>query len=94
MPGLGSEPLGGALVSDRGRQGLQPTSWFPHQLLPATPAEGCDFGFAQYGERCWETDILPAAVIEVTIDAEINSRLNLKLWQRRDAEIERARKLL
>jgi hypothetical protein len=49
---------------------------------------------AQYGDRCWETDILPAAAIEAQIDAEINSWIDTKLWDQRDAEIERARKLL
>ena len=48
----------------------------------------------QYGERCWETDILPAAVIEQALDAHIRSWLDAKLWARRDAEIERARALL
>lgn len=49
---------------------------------------------AQYGDRCWETDILSAAVIEQAIDAEIHSWLDLKLWNRRNTEIERARALL
>ena len=48
----------------------------------------------QYGERCWETDILPAAVIEQALDDHVRSWLDGKLWQRRAAEIERARVLL
>ena len=48
----------------------------------------------QYGERCWETDILPAAVIEQALDDHVRSWLDSKLWQRRAAEIERARLLL
>jgi len=48
----------------------------------------------QYGERCWETDILPAAVIEQALDNHVRSWLDGKLWQRRAAEIERARVLL
>ena len=48
----------------------------------------------QYGERCWETDILPAAVIEQALDAHMRSWLDVKLRARRDAEIERARLLL
>ena len=48
----------------------------------------------QYGERCWETDILPASVIEQALDAHIRSWLDVKLLARRDAEIERARALL
>jgi hypothetical protein len=49
---------------------------------------------AQYGERCWEVDILPGAVIARAIDAAIGSWLDIELWRRRDAEIERARALL
>ena len=49
---------------------------------------------AQYGDRCWEADVLPAAVIEAAIDAEIESWLDQGLWDRRDREIERARALL
>jgi hypothetical protein len=48
----------------------------------------------QYGERCWETDILPAAVIEQALDDHVRSWLDGKLRQRRTAEIERARALL
>jgi hypothetical protein len=48
----------------------------------------------QYGERCWETDILPASVIEQALDAHMRSWLDVKLRARRDAEIERARALL
>jgi hypothetical protein len=48
----------------------------------------------QYGERCWETDILPASVIEQTLDDHVRSWFDAKLWQWRDAEIERARTLL
>jgi hypothetical protein len=48
----------------------------------------------QYGERCWEIDILPATVIKQALDDDVRSWLDGKLWQRRDAEIERARALL
>jgi hypothetical protein len=48
----------------------------------------------QYGERCWETDILPASVIERALGAHMRSWLDVKLRARRDAEIERARALL
>ncbi len=48
----------------------------------------------QYGDRCWEADILPSAVIEQAIDAHIGSWLDAKLWKRRGLEIEAARKLL
>jgi hypothetical protein len=49
---------------------------------------------AEYGNRCWEMDILPAAVIEGAIDAEIGSWLNATRWTQRDREIKRARTLL
>jgi hypothetical protein len=48
----------------------------------------------QYGEHCWEADVLPAAAIEQAINAEIYSWLDAKLWDRRDAEIKSARELL
>jgi hypothetical protein len=48
----------------------------------------------QYGDRCWEADVLPASVIEEAIDADIRSWFDAKLWKRRDTEIERSRKLL
>lgn len=49
---------------------------------------------ANYGERCWEADILPASVIEQAIDDDIRSWLDVRRWQRRGAEIEEARQLL
>jgi hypothetical protein len=48
----------------------------------------------EYGARCWETDVLPASIIAQTIDAEIRSWLDTKLWNRRMDEIEKARRLL
>ena len=48
----------------------------------------------QYGDRCWEADVLPAAVIGAAIDANIESWLDAKQWKRRSTEIERARLLL
>ena len=48
----------------------------------------------QYGNRCWEVDILPAAAIEDALDSHILSWLDVKQWKRRKAEIERARELL
>jgi hypothetical protein len=49
---------------------------------------------AQYGDRCWEADVLPASVIEQAIDDDIHLWLNNKQWKRRGREIERARQLL
>jgi hypothetical protein len=46
---------------------------------------------AEYGARCWETDILPASVIKEAIDAHIGTWLDDKRWRRRDAEIQQAR---
>jgi hypothetical protein len=48
----------------------------------------------EYGERCWETDILPPATIQQTLDDHIRDWLDVKQWRRRDQEIERNRKLL
>jgi hypothetical protein len=49
---------------------------------------------AEHGSRCWEADVLPAAVIEQALDAHVSSWLDGRLWRRRDVEIERARGLL
>ena len=48
----------------------------------------------QYGNRCWETDILPASTIEEALDFDIRSWLKADLWKLRETAIERARKLL
>jgi hypothetical protein len=49
---------------------------------------------ADYGNRCWEVDVLPASVIERAIERHIRSWLDGEVWQRRLREIERARGLL
>jgi hypothetical protein len=49
---------------------------------------------ARHGRICWEADILPASVIRAALDEEIESWLNVDLWNRRDREIEQARRLL
>jgi hypothetical protein len=49
---------------------------------------------AEYGERCWEADVLPAAVIEQAIGVRISVWLDDRKWKQRDREIERARALL
>jgi hypothetical protein len=49
---------------------------------------------AEHGDRCWETDILPAATIRFTLEFYIERWLDRALWGRRDREIERARELL
>ena len=49
----------------------------------------------EYGDRCWEADILPAATIRAWLDAFIETDgFDARLWARRSAEIDRARKLL
>jgi hypothetical protein len=49
---------------------------------------------AEYGTRCWEVDILPPERIETALDNDIRSWLDAEKWQRRNTEIEQARKLL
>jgi hypothetical protein len=49
---------------------------------------------AEYGDRCWEVDVLPAVVIERAIERHIRSWLDGEVWQRRLREIGRARGLL
>jgi hypothetical protein len=46
---------------------------------------------AQYGNRCWEADILPAQVIEQALDDHIRSWLDVRRWNERQQAIERAR---
>jgi len=48
----------------------------------------------EYGNRCWEADVLPADVIEQELDRHIRTWLDDALWEQRDIEIEQARKLL
>jgi hypothetical protein len=49
---------------------------------------------AEYGDCCWEVDVLPAAVIGQTLVAYIASRLDRAQWDRRLREIEANRALL
>ena len=49
---------------------------------------------AQYGNRCWERSVCPAATIGEAINVAIKSWLDVKLWKRRAAEIKRSRALL
>jgi hypothetical protein len=48
----------------------------------------------QYGSRCWETDVLPAATIRDALDTAIHSLLDRQAWLRRGREIDAARALL
>ena len=49
---------------------------------------------AEYGDICWEADVLPATAIEAAIRDDIATWLDAKRWKQRDAEIKRTRKLL
>jgi hypothetical protein len=49
---------------------------------------------AEYGDRCWEADVLPASAIEAAVGYHIDTWLDMRRWKARLAEIERARKLL
>ena len=48
----------------------------------------------QYGDRCWEADVLPADVIRTALNRELSRWVDIKKWKQRLAEIEQARKLL
>jgi hypothetical protein len=80
------------------RIGLTPEQVTEHDLdrlsIEVKPGDSRSKAFvASHGNRCWEADIPPAAVIEETIDDEVRSRLDVKKWGQRDREIERARHL-
>jgi hypothetical protein len=49
---------------------------------------------AEYGDRCWEVDVLPPDHIRTALDSHVDSWLDRAAWDRRDREIERARSLL
>ena len=81
------------------RIGLTPDQVADHGLdrlaIEVKPSDSRAKAFvAEYGDRCWEADVLPATVIEQAIDDDIGGWLDRKRWDRRDKEIERARKLL
>jgi hypothetical protein len=66
-----------------------------HEGIEVKPSDSRSQTYlAEHGDRCWEVDILPAAVIEQALDAHIRSWLNERLWRQRDREIERARERL
>jgi hypothetical protein len=44
---------------------------------------------ADYGNRCWEVDVLPPDRIRAALDGHINSWLDRAAWDRRHQEIER-----
>ncbi len=49
----------------------------------------------QYGNRCWEADVMSADVIRTALNRElVKMGFDAKKWKQIPAEIERARKLL
>jgi hypothetical protein len=48
----------------------------------------------QFGRQCWEVDILPEEAIVQALRSDLARWVDWDLWQRRDAEIDRARALL
>lgn len=48
----------------------------------------------QYGDRCWEADVLPEDAIRVALDNDIGTWLDFQQWSQRTRDIEQARKLL
>jgi hypothetical protein len=81
------------------RIGLTPQQVADHDLdrlaIEVKPSDSRSKAFvAEYGNRRWEADVLSAAVIEDAIDQHVRSWLDAKRWKQRDAEIERARRLL
>jgi hypothetical protein len=49
---------------------------------------------AEYGDRCWEVDVLPSDRIRTVLDSHVDSWLDQAAWDRRHREIEQARSLL
>jgi hypothetical protein len=65
-----------------------------HLAIEVKPSDSRSKAFvASHGNRCWEADVLPGAVIEEAIDDDIRSWLDKKKWIQRDREIEQARQL-
>jgi hypothetical protein len=81
------------------RIGLTPEQVADHDLerlsIEVKPSDSRSKSFvAQYGDRCWEADVLPASVIEDAVDDHVRSWFDAKRWKQRNIEIERARLLL
>ena len=54
--------------------GKQHPSQLPAPLVEVKPSESRSESYIEeYGERCWETDILPTSVIEQVLDDHIRS---------------------
>ena len=87
------------VLADFVRIGLTRAQVMAHRLdrfaIEVKNGDSRSQGFIQiYGNRCWEVDVLPSNAIEKKLNIEITGWLNAELWISRDAEIERARKLL
>jgi hypothetical protein len=81
------------------RIGLTPEQVAEHDLdrlaIEVKPSESRTKKFvADYGDRCWEADVLPATIIEDAVEDHIRSWLDAKRWGQRAADIARARELL
>jgi hypothetical protein len=70
----------------------------PERLANGIEVKPSDSRSARYvelhGDRCWEADILPASIIEQTLDRHIRSWLDQAAWEQCETEILRARQLL
>lgn len=66
--------------------------------LPPNPAKVTDSRFegyrAEHGDECWELDALNPKVIEQLIDRKIRDVVDVEMFEEREAEQERERKLL
>jgi hypothetical protein len=81
------------------RIGLTPEQVAEHDLdrlaIEVKPSDSRSKKFvAEYGDLCWEADVLPAAVIEQAINDHIRPWLDARRWKQRNAEIERGGQLL
>ena len=76
------------------RRQYEEDRWLGQKFYPVLIVDRAKAFVEQYGDRCWEADVLPAAVIEHAIEDDIRSWLDAKRWKQRNAEIERARTLL
>jgi hypothetical protein len=66
-----------------------------HLSIQVKPSDSRSKSYvANYGDRAWEADVLPADVIEQTLEIDIGMWLDTDLWNQRDREIQSARALL
>jgi hypothetical protein len=76
-------------------QALNPDLDIARLGIGVKPSDSRSTSFVrEFGRTCWEADIVPAAEIEATLDERIRAWRNVRLWNRRDEEIDIARRLL